>query len=125
MGSCSPSLWQAVDETFTAEVSNARVNTGESSVHDHDRTNEDATEKGGNGEEDKDQGVFIAKFALVVAAPTCRAGKDDDENAETRGSRGGSSGERTDQSKWGATTRGKIRLRRSSRLPLMFGRIRP
>ena len=46
-------IW-AVDETFTAEVSNARVNTGESSVHDHDRTNEDAIEKGGNGEEGKE-----------------------------------------------------------------------
>ena len=46
-------IW-AVDETFTAEVSNARVNTGESSVHDHDRTNEDVTEKGGNREEGKE-----------------------------------------------------------------------
>ena len=46
-------IW-AVDETFTTEVSNARVNTGGSSVHDHDRTSEDATEKGGNGEEDKE-----------------------------------------------------------------------
>ena len=46
-------IW-AVDETFTSEVSNARVNTGDSSVHDHDRTNEDATEEGGNGGEDKE-----------------------------------------------------------------------
>ena len=35
--------------TFAEEVSNARVNTDKSSVHDHDRTNEDAVEEGGDG----------------------------------------------------------------------------